>query len=395
MPTRANRTVRVGMVGLGLVSTSHMKGYTSHPRAEVVAACDLDEAGARAFAEMHGIEAVYTSYERMVADAGIDAVNIATPTFLHAPMTLQAVRAGKHVHCEKPFCRSVGEGKEACQAARTQGVRLAVGETYAFLTSHVKARSLIEEGAIGQPMQVRQRHGRWLERADGNAHARPADRNWRIDPEKSGGGEFPWIYDHAVHFFATAEYFVPGARIAEVHSVASLARGCEERRGASPDPYTRAEVDIPVITWKYDDPSRQGVWMRAEPLNGKYDYMRGFSTTVVGEEGLIEVLGEGGHNLLWQGEQQHLILHRPDRDPECFRFDEEADDIWQSGISYYSQGHIHQVHHFIDAVVRDEEPRYTGEDGVRAVQCTLAAVRSAREGIPVQVDEIADEYSAF
>ena len=391
-----DQIVSVGMVGLGLVSPSHLKGYASHPKAEVVAVCDLDEGRARQFAREHRIKGVYTSYDRMVADAGIDAIDIAPPTFLHAPMTLQAVRAGKHVHCEKPFCRSVGEGLEACRAAREQEVKLVVGETYVFLSSHIKARSLIDEGVIGQPLQVRQRHGRWLAREDVTVYRGPSDRNWRIDPEKSGGGEFPWIYDHAVHFFATAEYFVPGARVAEVYAVAAHGRGSGEgRTGASHDPYTTAEVDIPLITWKYDDPSRQGVWMRAEPLNGKYDYMRGFSTVVIGETGLIEVLGEGGHNLVGEGSQQHLILHRQDRDPECFRFDEGGDDIWQSDISYYSQGHVHQIHHFIDTIVQEKEERYSGEDGVRAVQCTLATIRSAREGRPVQVAEIDAEYTAF
>ena len=56
----------------------------------------------------------------------------------------------------------------------------------------------------------------------------------------------------------------------------------------------------------------QGVWMWAERLNGKYDYMRGFSTMFV---------GEGGHNLLWQGGQQHLIPHPGDERARCLRFD--------------------------------------------------------------------------
>lgn len=159
----------VGMVGLGLVSRSHLKGYESHPQAVVAAVCDLDEARARAFAAEHGIAEAYTSYERMVEEAGIDAVDIATPTFLHVPMAQTALRAGKHVHCEKPFCRTVGEGLAACAAARKTGATLVVGETYAFLSSHQKARALIDAGAIGRPLQVRERHGKWLgrERRDG------------------------------------------------------------------------------------------------------------------------------------------------------------------------------------------------------------------------------------
>ena len=67
--------------------------------------------------------------------------------------------------------------------------------------------------------------------------------------------------------------------------------------------------------------------MRAERLNGKYDYMHGFSTTIIGDRGMIEVLGEGGHNLLWNGEQQHLLLHREGEETRAFRFDEGGDDV--------------------------------------------------------------------
>lgn len=106
--------VKVGMVGLGLVFTPHFKGYASHPGAEVVALCDLDEERARRFAAAYNVPQIYTSYEELLAQADINTVDIATPTFLHAPMTQQAVVAGKHIHCEKPFCRSVAEGLAAC-----------------------------------------------------------------------------------------------------------------------------------------------------------------------------------------------------------------------------------------------------------------------------------------
>ena len=76
----APETVKAGIVGLGLVSTSHLKGYLSHPRAEVVAVCDLDQARASDFAARHGIPEVYTSYEEMLARAEINTVDIATPT---------------------------------------------------------------------------------------------------------------------------------------------------------------------------------------------------------------------------------------------------------------------------------------------------------------------------
>ncbi len=110
---------------------------------------------------------------------------------------------------------------------------------------------------------------------------------------------------------------------------------------------------------------------------------------------MIEVLGEGGHNLLWEGQQQHLILHREGKETVCFRFDEGGDDVWESDISYYSQGHINQVHHLIDCILADCTPRYSGEEGLHAVRCTLAAIRSARESRPVRVGEITPDYTAY
>ena len=388
-------TVRVGIVGLGLVAASHLKGYGCHPHAEVVAICDLDKARADRFASEHGIEVVYTSYEEMLREAPINTVDIATPTFLHPSMTRQAAEAGMHVHCEKPFCRNAAEGLEACEAVKRNGVKLVVGETYVFLTSHMKARELIDAGEIGRPLQIRQRHGAWFEREREVVEEIPEARNWRVDGEKSGGGDYPWIFDHAVHFFATAEYLMGDTRIAEISAVTATCKTDSNRGGAAHDPYSIPDVDIPIITWKYEDTDCQGLWMRAERLNGKYDYMHGFSTTVIGEHGMIEVLGEGGHNLLWNGEQQHLLLHREGKETRSFRFDEGGDDVWQSDISYYSRGHINQVHHLIDCVHHDTSPRYTGEDGVHAVRCTLAAIRSARESRPIRVEEIDVSYNAY
>ena len=401
---RKETEVRVGIVGLGLAATPHAKGYASHPDARVAAVCDSDESRAREFAAQNNVPAFYGSLDEMLRDPAVNTVDIATPTYLHAGMARVAAAAGKHVHCEKPFCRGVAEGEAACRAAKENGVALAVGETYVFLSSHRKARELIEEGEISRPLQVRQRHGGWVERGEPAIPTGPNDRGWRVDPNKSGGGRFPWIFDHAVHFFAAAEFFLLGEPVTEVYALAddeppgigrtSEGRTSNARTGASHDPYTSAEPDIPLLVWKHGDGRSQGLWTRAERLNNRYDFMRGFSTTIVGESGMIEVLGEGGGGLLLESEPQHLILHREGKDSIGFRFEEGPDDVWQSDVCYYSQGHVNQIHHFVDSVVAGTTPLFSGEDGVRAVRCTLAAILSATEIRPVQVEEISPEFVA-
>ena len=67
---------------------------------------------------------MYNDYEVMLKDQEINTIDIATPTFLHIPMTISAAKAGKHIHCQKPFCRSVIEGESARQAVRQSNVKL-------------------------------------------------------------------------------------------------------------------------------------------------------------------------------------------------------------------------------------------------------------------------------
>jgi predicted dehydrogenase len=389
----ANRTLRVGLVGLGLAARAHLAGYLTHQSAEVTAICDSDPQAARKFADETGITKVFTSYEEMLRE-DLDIVDLSTPTYLHSVMTAQAAASGKHIHCEKPFCRSISEGQPAIDAVKKAGVKLLVGETYVFTSSHIKARELIEAGEIGRPLQIRQRFGNWSLRQELVAQAVGMVPMWRVDPVKSGGGPYPWLFDHAVHLFATAKYLMLDIPVHEVYAVASTT-SASNRRPLDWTVYQIPDTDIPIITWKYADSDRQGLWARAETLNGKYDYMTGFSSLILGERGAIEVLGEGGRNLWWEGKQQHILLHRERKEPLGFCLDEGSDAVWESDINYYPRGHINQVHHLIDSILQDTPPRYGGESGMEEVRCTLATIRSAQEGRPVKVEDISPEYTAY
>ncbi|WP_142524031.1 Gfo/Idh/MocA family protein [Raoultella ornithinolytica] len=389
--------VKVGIVGLGMVCYSHIKAYNSHSHAEVVAVCDLNEEHAKAVAEKYGIPKYYTSYDEMLKDPDINTIDITTPTFLHAKMTISAAKAGKNIHCEKPFCLTLEEGLEACRVAEENGVTLMVGESYIFMSSIMEARKLIDSGAIGKPQQIRQRFGAWIEK-EGVMDEREVtdDRGWRMDSSKAGGNGFPWMFDHCVHFFSTAEYLMNDSKIKEVYSVMSDISwmGKEQKHDTDKSKMhlygTNTAGDIPIMTWTYEDSACQGVWMRAEYLNGKYDPMTGFSVTVIGDKGMIEVLGEGGSGLQQNGIDAHLVLHRKGQGAIHYRFEEGGDDIWKSDVSYYSAAHVNQIHEFIDALVAGKEPRYNGRDGTRAVQTTIAAICSAKEGVPVKVAETTD-----
>ena len=148
--------------------------------------------------------------------------------------------------------------------------------------------------------------------------------------------------------------------------------------------------DIAMLTWSYEDPACKGVWMRAEEMNGKYDYMTGFSITVIGETGMIELQGEGAKGLKYDGQDVHLILRKKDGTVQTMRFEEGGDDIWESEMSYYSHAHINLIHRMVDNILKGGKSPYTGEDGVHDVKTTLAAICSAKEKMPVKVEEVTD-----
>ncbi|MGN1141300.1 MAG: Gfo/Idh/MocA family protein [Oliverpabstia sp.] len=387
--------VKVGLVGLGLVSDSHIKAFQTHKNAEVVAVCDLDEAHAKEVAAQYGIEKYYTDYNEMLKDEGINLVDICTPTFTHVKMTIAAAEAKKNILCEKPFCMNLKEGQAAVEAAKKNSVSLTVEESYRFMTSIIKAKELIDAGEIGKPTQIRQRFGEWIPK-EGVLDTRETTethRGWRMNTEKAGGNGFPWMFDHCVHFFTAAEYLMD-SEITEVYSVMA------DNTWMHKDKDNKVEMslhggteigDITMLTWSHADPACKGVWMRAEEINGKYDNMTGFSITVLGEKGMIEVLGEGAGGLQYNGENVHLILRKKDGTAQTMRFEEGGDDIWVSEMSYYSQAHKNLIHQMVDSILNNTESPYSGEAGVHDVKTTLAAICSAKEKLPVKVAEVTDD----
>src|ERR1051326_4148671 len=120
--------VRVGIIGCGDISKSHLAGWQATPDGEVVACCDSDEARARERAAASGAD-VYTDWKELLKRADVDAVDICLPHYLHAPATLDASAAGKHVLVEKPIGCTLGEAQEMILACRSAGVKLMVEQS--------------------------------------------------------------------------------------------------------------------------------------------------------------------------------------------------------------------------------------------------------------------------
>lgn len=152
---------------------------------EIVAVCDTDRAAATALAQQYGIARVDDDYQKCIADAGADAVCIATPHFLHYPMALAALRANQHVFCEKPLTICAAHSNELARVAREMGRILTCHYNQRTRDYAAKLRALVQENRLGEVYHIR---AEWLARH--TAFMFDAATSWRQSRAKSGGGIF-------------------------------------------------------------------------------------------------------------------------------------------------------------------------------------------------------------
>ena len=140
--------VRFGIIGTGRISDWVLKGVAQDPRIQVVAVCSRTAEAAEAFIARNPIATgakVYTSVEAMVADPQVDAVYVGTPNQTHCDYTITALKAGKHVLCEKPLALNAAEGRRMVEAARESGCLLMEAMVSTLNPNFIAAASRITE----------------------------------------------------------------------------------------------------------------------------------------------------------------------------------------------------------------------------------------------------------
>jgi 1,5-anhydro-D-fructose reductase (1,5-anhydro-D-mannitol-forming) len=134
---------------------------------------------------------VWTSLDEALADPGVHAVYVATPVFLHAPQTIQSLRAGKHVLCEKPMAMNEAEARSMAEAAEATGRTFGVAYYRRTYPKLQRAMQLIKAGAIGKPVLAELTSHGWFDEHN-------SDRSWLIDPAKAGSGPLHDIASHRI-----------------------------------------------------------------------------------------------------------------------------------------------------------------------------------------------------
>ena len=223
--------VRLAIVGCGTISQLNAPGYLEHEQCEVAALCDPARERAEQRAAQWGITPrIYTSYDQLLDDPDIDAVELLTPTPLHAEQSIAALEAGKHVSCQKPMARNLEEAGRVAEAAARADTFFRVTENFLYYPPLVKAKELIASGVIGEPNMVRMRVVVTSVEAESvRLPLAPDALTWRRDPVLNPGG---LLYDEGSHKYATAMWWVgePATRQRHGHSHRRLHGRCTQRR---------------------------------------------------------------------------------------------------------------------------------------------------------------------
>jgi len=154
MKAPIKRIVRLAVIGTGGMANWHAENFRKNPACRIVAACDVDAARVKAFAEKHKIPQTFTCAEDLLAGAEFDAVTIVTPDAFHAPVALLCLKAGKHVLCEKPLALNHADAKKMAVAAKRAGVVNMVNFSYRDWPCIQAAAAAIRRGEIGEIRHV-------------------------------------------------------------------------------------------------------------------------------------------------------------------------------------------------------------------------------------------------
>lgn len=204
--------ITMGVVGLGKMGLSHLSIFRAHPDVDLVAVCDSTGYVLDVLSKYTGLR-TYKDLSAMLAAEQLDAVVIATPSHLHAPMVRTALEAGVHVFCEKPFTLDDTDGQALTALARERGLVTQVGYHNRFVAALAELKGLIDAGALGAVTHV-------VAEAYGPVVLAPKGGTWR-SRRSSGGG---CLYDYAAHPIDLVQWYlgmptgVEGSRLNRIFS---------------------------------------------------------------------------------------------------------------------------------------------------------------------------------
>ena len=330
--------IKIAVIGCGSIAKyRHLPEYAVNETVEIVAVCDVVEERAEKMAELYGGQ-VYTNYEEIIARNDIDAVSVCLPNYLHARVSIAALKSGKHVLCEKPMATSKQEAEDMIQSAKEANKKLMIAHNQRFVASHQAAKEILDSGKLGKIYSFR------------TAFGHPGPEGWSVDGKES------W-------FFNKEQAFIGALGDLGVHKSDLLRYLFGEFAAVSAFVETNAKDSSDV-----DD--NAVVILRTESgiigtLAASWAYVTGGdnSTVIYGEKGILRLEDDPKYSLIENYQDGRIIKHQLDK----IQTNEEG-----------GQTSSQVIDHFIHAIIEDIDPLITGEEGKKSLDIILGALESER-----------------
>ena len=342
----------IGIIGCGKIAqVRHIPEYAGHPQARLSGFYDLNQERARELAEKWGGKA-YSSWEEMLADPGIDAVSVCVANNAHAQLSIAALRAGKHVLCEKPMATTLADCEAMVAAARESGKFLMIGQNQRLTKAHQKARELVENGTLGKILTFRTTFG----------HGGP--ETWSVDPGKN-----TWFFDKSkaamgamadlgIHKTDLIQYLLGQTVVETTAKVTTL-----DKRGA--DGQLIGVDDNAICIYRMSG-GAMGTMTPSWTFYGVEDN----STVLYGTKGILRIYDDPAYSLKLITAEGEKVLYE-------LEAIQTNDNQTKSGV----------IDCFMDCLVNNTPPAISGQSVLTAMRAVFASLESSETGKSVTVKQ--------
>jgi predicted dehydrogenase len=345
--------IKVAIIGTGAISGAHIEAYLQFPqRCKIVALCDLNPDKAEAKRAQYGLDARVVSDYRELFQDGIDLVSLCLPPYVHAPATIDFLKAGSHVIVEKPMASSLKECDEMIEAAKRSGKLLSVIAQNRFRNPIMKLKQVLDSGLAGKILHAQVDSYWWR----GHCYY---DLWWRGTWEKEGGGP---TLNHAVHHIDGLLWM--------------LGRPSEVKAYMSNVAHDNAEVeDLSITILKYPSGA-----------------LGQLTSSVVhhGEE--QQYVFQGEHARISAPWRVTASISKPNGFPERNEaLEQEIQRYYDELPKLEYEGHAGQIENVLDAIEQGTPLLIDGESGRSTLELIMSIYKAASTGetvkLPLQPDD--------
>ncbi len=344
--------IRIGIIGCGKIAqVRHIPEYADNPDAELCGFYDLDLDRAKGLAEKYGGKA-YQTAEELIGDPAIDAVSVCAANNAHAELTIKALRAGKHVLCEKPMAVTLEDCEAMVAEAKKAGKFLMIGHNQRLAKAHVWAKKLIDDGLIGRIVTFRPTFGHG---GPETWSITPGKNVWFFDKKRAAMGAMADLGVHKTDLI----HFLTGQQV--IRTTARL--NTLDKRGA--DGKLIGVDDNAVCIYELS-----GGVMGTMTASWTYYGAEDNSTILYGDKGIMRIYDDPAHSIV-------VVL----ADGTKIMYDVEQiqtnDNQTKSGV----------IDLWMKSLTTNTPPEISGESALAAMRAVFASIRSSETGQTVEIPE--------